>query len=169
MNQQPDTDTLLQLCLLDNECPHVLNYVSRSPHWGPPLGYPAPHHPCGLCGSEEPSTGRVYILDPNGNLGLRIHCPHDRGSHNAHTMAGWFGITEKEKTERPSCCQGRGWTPSQDPWLYVRAAWPFLNAGEPKNSVIRSVENALWRHTDPGSAALAVVIEVLLGEEKHER
>lgn len=112
-------------------------------------------------------TGKVYILDPDNTLGLRVACWNEARADTRY----WYGTCYEDEID-PNCqnCQGRNWTPHPDPWLYVRAAWPILPIAEfgqtpHDENILSEVSYAFYKGTDPGLAALRVVAEVVLGKE----
>lgn len=134
-------DKLLALCEMTTECPG-----QQEPFQGKTL----------LCAGTKClvccGTGRVYLLDPDGKFGLRVKC---RGCNRcvfgeAKDIQSWYDI---------DICQGRGWLPSTELMLYVRAAWAIL--GIETFRVIARITNALDDGTDPGQAAFDVVWKAL--------
>jgi len=113
--------------------------------------------------------GKVYLLDPGGKFGLRVKCPNDRETRNAHAMVGMLAETPEEEAELPSCCQGRGWIPTTDLWAYVKAAWPYGFSSESRILRLRitnAIVGALNNHLDPGQAAFDVVWKAMMVKER---
>jgi len=114
-----------------------------------------------LC--ELTQADGIPLLDPDGKFGLRVACgvryfDSDILFPEEHKyVPGKFG--------RECSCQGRGWIPSQDPWAYVRAAWPHLDHYKWQLAIKVAFVDALEAGEDPGEAALAVVVEALSGKE----
>ena len=126
-------ETALKLCLLERECPHE--------------GQMKPGSTCPLCGKQQDEKGRVPLLDPK----------LVRESHPECSEGGCYASNPR------SSCQGRGWTPSTDPWAYVRAAWWEID-GRSRGDVLYVFKNMLAAGQDPGPACFEVVAGVLLKE-----
>jgi len=110
-------DQKLALAMKDEECgpEHGKGqYALAAPEW------------CSRC----KGTGRRYVLDPDGKLGLRVRCQFgdistDYGNHL------WPLPTALEREQRLPCnlCQGRGWIPTDDPWAWFKAVYDLLWSG----------------------------------------
>lgn len=142
-------DAKLRLCLLDRECSALLGDIIESDVGGSVR--------CGTCGAVSTTPPylytlehrRVWLLDPDGTLGLRVPCSKKEGRH-------WHqGVYV-----RPGTCEL--WGPSNDPWRYVRAAWPLDRA---PYRITDAIVSALNTGQDPGQAAFDVVAKTLLAEE----
>lgn len=130
------------------------------------------HSFCGMCHGDkvvpllDPALVRVdcmewskeegkHLFDPCKTCGFKeCHCPCPTCGEYRGEPAIW------------GCCQERGWTSSQDPWAYVRAAWkPLFQLTHSRRwnaEVSCAIDDALDADVDPGLAALAVVAEALL-------
>jgi len=110
------------------------------------------------------TTTESYLLDPDGKVGLRGQCkerslwpvdqPYLQSEFWAHKFCTY--------------CQGRGWVPTDDPWVYVRAGWPVLNNPRKpafEGAIVQAISKALDERVDPGQAAFDVVAEMLLKGE----
>ena len=98
-------DKALALCLLTTDCD------------GAQIAFSGERDEQKLCVHDAHAhTGRIPLLDPKL---VRVECVACAG-----TGVGYYPYSHQEAV----ClvCQGRGWTPSTDPWAYVRAAWLFL-------------------------------------------
>ena len=135
-------ETALKLCLLETRCPCICHRNLDVNHIGP------------QCSCND--TGRIPLLDPKL---VRVECPsrYDRHWHKTVYTA-------------PGTC--KNWTPSTDPWAYVRAAWPLVV--DKQWFVLQAVEQSLNRLSvetgapaplDPGPAAFDVVAKALLKEK----
>ena len=62
-------------------------------------------------------------------------------------------------------CKRRRWTPTTDPWLYVRAAWQLTTLPVAVcANIMAAIKMALDHGDDPGEAAFQVVADSLLEE-----
>src|SRR3990167_6233821 len=107
MTQQVDHEKRLALCLKDRECPG--DGVAPSSVTDA-AGYSL--CPCTRCDD----TGRTFLLDPDGEFGLRVKClscggkgtvPYD-GAYPPYSGKISCGKCGGSRNER-----GRGWTPSK--------------------------------------------------------
>lgn len=91
-----------------------------------------------------------YVLDPDGKFGLRVKCGYCDGK----------GFHEPQNGPKHPCidCRERGWTPTTDLMLYVRAAWFILPEAA---DVLEATSYALSCETDPIQAAFDVVWEAV--------
>src|SRR3990167_3667265 len=105
-------DQMLELCQMTTECLGIQHNV--------PLYSPAqtPRYIC-LSATKEliipgcEGTGRVYLLDPDGKLALRISMDSWSYDHS--------GCEKVCKIPRHFDCQGRRWVPNPELRLYVMA------------------------------------------------
>ena len=136
-----DPSQALELCEKTTKCPGEYHNL-------PPEHSNESYH-CLARNTRAPlpscdGTGRVPLLDPEK---VRDMCPPVRHGSCVHGLY--------------SQCRGRGWTPSTDPWDYVRAAWKQV---EFANQLRASVTRALGEDVDPGPAVFGVVYRVLVKE-----
>jgi len=154
MIQQPDT--ILQLCLLTQECLACKGEGSSITDYGKGV---VAMIVCPICKNGK----RSFLLDPDGKLRLRVELAPSKGgivwSHRDCAKLGHCDIAETMPAFED--CKGRGWTPSQDPWAYVRAG--FITISPSQRRRIRNLCYQMWEQgQDPSTAALAVVAEALL-------
>ncbi|MBI4127989.1 MAG: hypothetical protein HY459_02865 [Parcubacteria group bacterium] len=157
MTPQVDQDIKRQLCELTKLCPICLGVTWVNRETGLPANTPEKNDKCGKCNS----TGRVPLLDPTL---VRVPCT------TAHL---WRVIQDKDgyldvsiSCEKVGC---PGYTPSDDPWAYVKA-YCVLGNPDHESDILGAIEIVIddWFYNrldqDPGPAALAVVAEALLGK-----
>ena len=109
-----------------------------------------------------------WLLDPDGELGLRVKCDNLP-----------FHITKHELASDYPCCQGRNWSPNPGYWEYVRAAdFLCLDAGIQGTipdryillfgNVLAAISSARRSRQNPVPLAFKVVADALLAwaEEK---
>lgn len=175
---------MLELALMKTKClcgchQHTVDMsVSNNPcnktySWG---------YGCVSCygGAKKP-----WLLDPptakhpQGKFGLRVQCSRCRGT--GLEMSRWSRFKPCQdcggadtiytsESDVPVSERGRGWTPSEDAWAYVRAAKAaFPIPTEPgyatgvRSKIINVLSSWAWDNndTDPGQAALDVVYQTL--------
>ena len=145
-----DQAKVLELCLLEKECPcdgrqlHPDENLT-SGTWCEP-GRHSKRCPC-------KGTGCVPLLDPKNEIPLRLDCPGP--------------VILKETRLHPIGCQCKGTTliPSTDPWAYVNAAWDRLITVDKCYRVIGAIEQELDNYNNPGLAAFNVVYAALVEEK----
>ncbi|MBI4029418.1 MAG: hypothetical protein HY376_03565 [Candidatus Blackburnbacteria bacterium] len=169
-----DQAAALQLCLLTTECQRCegLGYLSYNPNLNP-NSFP------GIATAEcsaQCTVGRVYLLDSNGEFGLRAECPclyllAEKVEQINHWLskdgcnACW---TEQEPHKHCQNCQGRCWIPSTDSWAYVQAAWEANQEAEYvqyetfRLKVLQAIEIDLDNPQNLGETAFEAVKEALL-------
>lgn len=115
----------------------------------------------------EAKKDGVYILDPDGELVVRTECFCREGHQEICSIPNCPSDRRNHKV-----CQGQGWIPSTDPWLYIsaaKAAYPHL--GDTYSFLRESLATALvdwtWYSSDadPGPAALRAVADIVLEKE----
>lgn len=140
---------------------------------------------------EFPTTS-IWLLDPDGKLGLRVPCPrlkltgspihlHSSGRGDSKDESCIYckvlPVLAQQECPYVGCCRGRGWNPNPDPWVHVSAAWDVKRAAFPDHNlwpdlwkrIIHSIETALHAGQDPGPAAFDVVWAVLEGSGEIRR
>ena len=142
--------TALKLCELEKE--HCGFTGSRLPDT-----CTCPEHdcPCHALSFKE-VHGRVPLFDPKL---VRVTCGKRAYPKRIHPNA-----------QCPKCF-GRGYTPSTNPWAYVRAAWPLLVSKQ--WFILQAIERALNNISvmgvpdpqDQSPAAFKAVAKALLKEE----
>lgn len=120
----------------------------------------------------ESNVTLADLLDPNNELGLRVKCELCHGTLTYETVYCIIGRCPQYGTPHPIChpcivCLGRGWTPSTELMLYVRAAWslsdlPDGTCGDTlAANVMAAIQAAFNAAADPAQAAFDVVWEAL--------
>lgn len=144
MTQQTEQAKMLMLCLLTTECSACKYSTLHDTYWW---------------GIDHPQFQHIYLLDPEGKFGLRVKCGH------GVEIQQWSCWPCREDCDLG--CQGRGWTPATDPWLYMRAAWHPLLLADHRNyqRILEAMGDAFENGTGPGEAVFKVVAEALLKGE----
>ena len=120
-------DQKLALAMRDEECPHgttgvgTVEQQAQAAQIVQAVCFGGTWHTRGCrCGG----TGRRYVLDPDGRLGLRVECAGWPLYDN--TRPAWVSCC----SERSDClCQGRGWTPTDNLWAWFKAVGALVVEG----------------------------------------
>jgi len=161
----PDPASALKLCLLYFEC-----ICQGTPSRGGVRGHRFSGS-CTCCRDSCLGTGRVPLLelpDEQGKSLLRLVCWGEGFRYKVRPGKPLWDALELEECAGGTCslCQGRGWVPATDPWVYVRAACTVGRKIEVyPYSVGQAVSYALADDQDPSEAAFNVVASVLLEGE----
>lgn len=70
---------------------------------------------CGTC----KGTGLVYVLDPDGEFGLRVECAGIEKEAEGPGYLQWITVHD-------DCCNNQGWTPSDNDFSWM---WATVSAG----------------------------------------
>ena len=107
-------DQRLALAMLEGPCPHLLGQSwAKYDEWVTETGK------CKLCNG----TGRRYVLDPDGKLGLRVEKQGIWSHRDCKAMAHCQNLLSDDTAPRGiTDCQGRGWTPTADLPTWMEAA-----------------------------------------------